>query len=82
MTRSRRYRGPVLSGQPRQQRQITLNLTVPLAADGLIEDDQFERSLLTLMRYAACTPSRQLFETLSLAGSIAQIERKGMAETG
>jgi replication initiation and membrane attachment protein DnaB len=73
MTRSRRYHQRATWNQ---QRQVTLNLTVPLAPDGFIEDDQFERSLLTLMRYAACTSSRRLFETLSLTGSIAQIERR------
>lgn len=79
MTRSRRSRQSTLN---QQQRQITLNLSVPLAPDGLIEDEEFESSLLTLLRYAACTSSRRLFETLSLTGSIAQIERKSMVETG
>lgn len=62
------------------QRQVVLNLAVPLSGDGLIEDEQFEQSLLTLLRYAACTPTRKLFETLSLAGSMAQMERLGMGE--
>lgn len=60
------------------ERQVVLNLVVPLASDGLIEDEQFEHSLLTLLRYAACTPSRRLFESFNAAVTVAQMERMGM----
>lgn len=58
------------------EREVVLNLSVPLAGDGLIADEYFEESLLTLLRYAAASASPQrLFQTFNTAAAVAQMER-------